>query len=408
MFDLIEKFAGYGFNKSHSAAYALISYQTAWLKAHYPAAFMAAVLSSDMDNTDKVVGFLQDCTKLGLKVLPPQINESDFHFTVVDGQTILYGLGAIKGVGESAIAGLLTERQQHGKFTSLFDICKRVDLRKVNRRVFDALIRSGCMDNFALERSCLAASVDKAMQIGVKHHENSKLGQADLFADFADHEADAEDTYEKVKPWSLQARLDGERDTLGLYLTGHPSDPYLQEFKRIVVAIQDLNPLKMKKVVVCGLVKGIRNVLTKRGKKLAIITLENADASVDAVVFSELLAQHDLATGEILLIEGDLDRDNYTGGNRILASSILNLLDARQNFLKCLILKLSVSDADVLPSLKALLEAYKGKSVVQIKYNNSDAEAAINLGLDFRVCPSDEFIDKISTLLTRQNVEFCY
>ena len=408
MFDLIEKFAGYGFNKSHSAAYALISYQTAWLKAHYPAAFMAAVLSSDMDNTDKVVGFLQDCAKLGLQVLPPQINDSDFHFTVVDEQTILYGLGAIKGVGESAISGLLAERQQNGKYASLFDICKRVDLRKVNRRVFDALIRSGCMDNFAVERSCLSASVDKAMQIGVKHHENSKIGQADLFAAFADDEADAEDTYEKVKPWPLQERLDGERDTLGLYLTGHPSDPYLQEFKRIVVAIQDLNPLKMKKVVVCGLVKSIRNVLTKRGKKLAIINLENANASVDAVVFSELLEQHELATGEILLIEGDLDRDNYTGGNRILASSILNLLDARQHFLKCLVLKLSLEDADILPRLRALLEAYKGKSVVQIKYSNYDAQAAINLGLDFRVCPSDEFIEKISTLLTKQNVEFCY
>lgn len=406
IFDLIEKFAGYGFNKSHSAAYALISYQTAWLKTHYPSEFMAAVLSSDMDNTDKVVGFLNDCENLGLQVLPPQINSSEYYFTVVDNKTILYGLGAIKGVGESAISGLLTERKENGKYLNLFDICKRVDLRKVNRRVFDALIRCGSMDEFDVERSCLAATVDKAMQLGLKYHENNKSGQVDLFTNFTETHAD--ETYNKVKAWPLMQRLEGERETLGQYLTGHPSDPYLQEFKPIIVKLRDLNPLKMKKVAVCGLVKSIRNVLTKRGKKLAIINIENTDANVDIVVFSELLGQHELQNGEILLIEGDLDKDNFTGGNRILANSIYSLIDARQRFLKCLILKLSPTDASLISELRSLLQAYKGKSVVQIKYTNDDAAAAINLGLDFRVCPSDEFIEKISTLISKNNVEFCY
>ena len=406
IFDLIEKFAGYGFNKSHSAAYALISYQTAWLKAHYPADFMAAVLSSDMDNTDKVVGFLNDCEELGLKVLPPQINLSDYHFTVVDNKTILYGLGAIKGIGESAISGFLAERQKNGKYLSLFDICRRIDLRKMNRRIFDALIRCGSMDEFAVERSCLAASIDKAMQLGLQYHENSKNGQSDLFAEVID--TNDEEVYTTVKPWTLTERLQGERDTLGQYLTGHPSDPYLQEFKNIVVALRDLNPLKMKKVAVCGLVKSIRNVLTKRGKKLAIINIENSNANIDIVVFSELLVRHELQNGEILIIEGDLDRDNFTGGNRIVASSIYNLIAARQHFLKCLVLKISAADVELLPDLRSLLTTYRGKSVVQIKYKNADAAAVINLGLNFRVCPSDDFIEKISTLLSKENVEFCY
>ncbi len=406
IFDLIEKFAGYGFNKSHSAAYALISYQTAWLKAHYPAAFMAAVLSSDMDNTDKVVGFLQDCANLGLEVLPPNINQSDYYFKVIDEKTILYGLGAIKGVGEAAIFGLIAERERGGNFLSLFDLCKRVDLRKINRRVFDALIKSGSMADFAVERSSLAMSVDKAMQIGSKHNHNLAMGQTDLFTAFALE--DSEDTYVNVEPWSLKERLDGERETLGMYLTGHPSDPYLQEFKSFIVELRDLNPLKMKKVIVCGLIKSIRNVITKRGKKLSIVNLENSDSAIDVVIFAELIEQSHLLAGEMLVVAGDLDRDNYTGGNRILASSIYSITDARQHFLKCLVLKLSADDKDLFPILRELLTSHQGKSVVQIKYTNNLASAAINLGLDFRVCPSDEFIAKIRKLLSDNNVEFCY
>lgn len=406
IFDLIEKFAGYGFNKSHSAAYALISYQTAWLKAHYPAAFMAAVLSSDMDNTDKVVGFLQDCVNLGLDVLPPKLNTSQYYFTVVDEKTILYGLGAIKGVGEAAVDNLIAERDSNGKFTSLFDLCKRVDLRKVNRRVFDALIKSGSIDDFGVERSTLAISLDKAMQIGIKHNENLAKGQADLFAIF-DLDS-SEDMYVNGISWSLKERLDGERETLGMYLTGHPSDPYLQEFNSFIIRLKDLHPLKMKKVIVCGLIKSIRNVITKRGKKLSIVSLENRDDRVDVVIFSELIAHTNLETGECLVVAGDLDKDNFTGGNRILASSIFNIAEARQHFLKCITLKLSDEDEHLLPTLRDLLGKYQGKTVIQIRYTNDLASASINLGLDFRIFPSDEFIVKIKDLLSENKVEFCY
>ncbi len=406
IFDLIEKFAGYGFNKSHSAAYALISYQTAWLKAHYPAAFMAAVLSSDMDNTDKVVGFLQDCASLGLVVLPPKLNDSQYYFTVVDDNTILYGLGAIKGVGEAAVESLIAERECNGNFTSLFDLCKRVDLSKVNRRVFDARIKSGSMDDFAGERSSLFMSIDKAMQIGNKHHENLAKGQADLFAIF-DFET-SEDSYVNVLPWGLKERLDGEKETLGMYLTGHPSDPYLDEFNSFIVRIKDLHPLKMKKVIVCGMVKSIRNVITKRGKKLLIVTLEDIDDKIDIVIFAESVAHNNIESGAILVVAGDLDKDNFTGGNRILASSIFSITDARQHFLKCIVLKISEDDANLLPILRDLLVNYQGKTVVQIKYTNGLASAAINLGLDFRILPSDEFIGKIKTLLNENKVEFCY
>ncbi|MGF2339056.1 DNA polymerase III subunit alpha, partial [Acinetobacter baumannii] len=207
-FDLMEKFAGYGFNKSHSAAYALVAYQTAWLKAHYPAAFMAAVMSSDMDNTDKVVTFIDECAHMKLQVLPPSINNSMYHFTVSDEKTIIYGLGAIKGVGESAIECIIQERNQNGPFLDLFGFCQRLDLRKVNRRVIEALIKSGAFDVWKVERAVLTASLEKALKVAEKEHQNQSSGQFDLFSLLED-KAD-EQNYVESKSWSEAQRLEGE------------------------------------------------------------------------------------------------------------------------------------------------------------------------------------------------------
>jgi len=220
IFDLMEKFAGYGFNKSHSAAYALIAYQTAWLKAHYPAAFMAAVMSSDMDNTDKVVTFIHECAHMNLTLLPPSLSRSQYQFTVGDERTIIYGLGAIKGVGEAAIDCIVTERKAHGDYSSLFDVCQRLDMRKVNRRVLEAMIISGSMDVWGVERAVLYATVDKAIQVGARLHQNRSSGQTDMFSLF-DEEACVEQ-YHACSEWDTKKRLDGEKKTLGLYLTFSP------------------------------------------------------------------------------------------------------------------------------------------------------------------------------------------
>jgi len=242
IFDLIEKFAGYGFNRSHSAAYAMIAYQTAWLKAHYPAEFMAAVLSADMDKTDKVVTMIAECRDMQLTILPPDINRCQYAFVPIDDTSILYGLGAIKGLGEAAIEAILETRNQAGPFRDLFDVCKRVDARRVNRRVLESLIRAGALDALGPHRAVLMATLNNALAAASQTSRNRDAGQHDLFGAAADHEASHE--YVVAAEWSEQQRLDGERETLGLYLTGHPITRYREELARITqTTIADLKPI---------------------------------------------------------------------------------------------------------------------------------------------------------------------
>ncbi|MEP7311874.1 MAG: DNA polymerase III subunit alpha, partial [Pseudomonadota bacterium] len=237
IFDLIEKFAGYGFNKSHSAAYALLSYQTGWLKAHYPAAFMAAVLSSDIDHTDKVVTLVDECASMGLAVLPPDVNTSSHQFTVADDRTIRYGLGAIRGVGESAVESLVAERASRGAFTSIEDLCRRLDLTKINRRVLEALIRAGSLDTLGVNRATLMHCLTAAIQAGEQSSRARAAGQVDFFGvapAAAQSSAVATAPLAQLPEWNEAQRLAGERETLGLYLTGHPIARFEKELSRLV------------------------------------------------------------------------------------------------------------------------------------------------------------------------------
>ncbi|HEY7995374.1 MAG TPA: DNA polymerase III subunit alpha, partial [Steroidobacteraceae bacterium] len=224
IFDLMEKFAGYGFNKSHSAAYALLSYQTAYLKAHYPAQFMAAVLSADMEHTDKVVTLIKECSDMGLAVLPPDVNASVYAFTACEERSIRYGLGAVRGVGEAAVEALIGERARQGPFASLEDLCRRLDLQKVNRRVLEALLRSGSLDALGPNRATLMDRLAAAMQLGDQNMRAHEAGQNDLFGLVGDARASAPQPVPRapLPEWSEAVRLTGERETLGLYLTGHP------------------------------------------------------------------------------------------------------------------------------------------------------------------------------------------
>ena len=410
IFDLMEKFAGYGFNKSHSAAYALVAYQTAWLKAHYPAAFMAAVLSSDMDNTDKVVIFIHECVHMNLKVLPPSINRSQYPFTVIDERTIIYGLGAIKGVGESAIQCIVQERDDHGPYEGLFNVCQRLDMRKVNRRVLEALIKSGAVDDWGVERAILHGSIEKSIQVGTKFHKNQSSGQTDLFALLEDTTI-AED-YIPCKAWITKKRLDGEKETLGLYLTGHPAAPYQKELIGFVQPIAKLNPAAAKKAIICGLINSIRRILTKQGKKLAIIGMEDASGNLDIVAFSEIFEaqQAHMVVGQMLVVEGELGQDKYTGGTKMTALTLYPLDQARTRFAKCLALTLSSDDKLLLPSIQSVLKAHQGECVVQIRYanTNTNAKASINLAPQWRVRPSDELLTILADILNEQCVELCY
>jgi len=408
IFDLMEKFAGYGFNKSHSAAYALVAYQTAWLKAHYPAAFMAAVMSSDMDNTDKVVIFIQECKQMNLTVLPPSINRSQYPFTIIDEKTIIFGLGAIKGVGESAIQCIVQEREAQGLFEGLFSVCQRLDMRKVNRRVLDALIKSGAMDDWGLERAVLHGSLDKAMQVGARFHQNKSSGQSDLFG-LLEESVSPED-YVNSKAWSEKKRLDGEKETLGFYLTGHPADAYIQELNLFTTPIAKLNSAMAKKAMTCGLVSNIRRLITKRGKKLAIIRLEDTTGGLDIVAFSEVFdtQQDQVLTGSMLVVEGELGQDDYTGGVKMTATALYRIEEARTRFAKCLALNLTSDDNELLPALQSVFKAHPGQCVVQIRYSNTVAGGVVNLGQEWRVTPGDELLSILADLLDKKRVSVCY
>ncbi|HAU2047551.1 TPA: DNA polymerase III subunit alpha [Legionella pneumophila] len=408
IFDLMEKFAGYGFNKSHSAAYALVAYQTAWLKAHYPAAFMAAVMSSDMDNTDKVVIFIDECAHMKLQVLPPSINNSMYHFTVSDEKTIIYGLGAIKGVGESAIECIIQERNQNGPYLDLFGFCQRLDLRKVNRRVIEALIKSGAFDDWKVERAVLTASLEKALKVAEKEHQNQSSGQFDLFSLLED-KAD-EQNYIESKSWSEAQRLESEREVLGFYLTGHPADQYRRELGDFIVPVSQLNPSLHKKAIICAQVAAIRKIITKRGKKLVIIGMDDATARIDAVVFGEIFEQFSepLMTGNMLVIEGEVAIDDYNGGVKMTANQLLSIASARTKFARCMELRLNQNNVAVLPSIQSLLKTYSGRCPVQLAYSNDVAKANLNLGQQWCVTPSDELIGLLNNLLGEEQVVMRY
>lgn len=408
IFDLMEKFAGYGFNKSHSAAYALVAYQTAWLKAHYKAEFMAAVMSSDMDNTDKVVIFINECKNIALDVRPPCINESNYAFTATDPATIRYGLGAIKGVGESAISILIEERKQQGPYTGLFELCRRLDLRKVNRRVLEALIKSGALDCFQVERSVLVASLDRALKLADNSRKNEFSGQSDLFGLF--DENDDSDDYVPCKAWSNIQRLEGEKETLGLYLTGHPSQHYASELKQYCSVIANLNPVLSKKAWVCAMVTGLRRIVTKRGKKLTIISLEDSTGKLDVVVFSEIYdaLTVPIQTGMMVVVEGEVAHDDFNGGVKMTAMQLCTIEEARTRFARSLLLVLKPGQDALLPSLKSVLTAHAGRCVVQIKYINDQASAVLNLERQWCVTPSDNLISGLRELLGDDCVSLSY
>lgn len=308
IFDYMEKFAGYGFNKSHAAAYALIAYHTAWLKAHYPAEFMAAVMSSEMQNTDNVVFLIDDCRNNQLHVLPPSINLSDYRFTAIDEKTIVYGLGAIKGVGEQAMQSVIDSRRQDGDFKDLFDFCHRIDLKKINKRTLEALIRAGAMDCLNEERAVLMETLPEAVQAAEQARSNRETGIMDLFGEVEEIQRKP---LKPVKPWSDEVRLKGENDTLGLYLTGHPMDVYRAELKQFVpLALNALTATKRGVTTVfSGLVLDVAHFPNR-----TVITLDDGSARFEVNTNRERFERFkDIIIKErVVIIEGEIyEREGF-------------------------------------------------------------------------------------------------
>ena len=413
IFDLMEKFAGYGFNKSHSAAYALVSYQTAWLKTHYPAAFMAAVLSADMDNTDKVVMLIEECRSMNLEVVPPNVNACEYKFAVKDDRTIFYGLGAIKGVGEGAIEGIMVSRRDEGPFRNLFGFCRRIDLKKANRRTLEALIRAGALDELGPNRATLMASLETAIHMAEQHHYNLASGQDDMFGVAVPAET-ASERYVEAKDWDDEIRLNGEKETLGLYLTGHPIDRYDAEIDQFVThRIAALNPNGDQTITVAGLVVAIRTMNTRRGDKMAFVTLDDRTGRVELAVFSEpYLHYRDLlAKDRLVVVEGEVSIDEYTGGVKMSARKIYDIDHAREAFAKRLVLKVDEKRAanGFVNELARVLSPYReGHCPVLVDYQRADATAQIHLGREWRVRPTDELIRRLDELAGKDQVHVEY
>jgi DNA polymerase-3 subunit alpha len=413
IFDIMEKFADYGFNKSHSAAYALLAYQTAWLKAHYPAEFMAAVLSSDMDNTDKVVRFIDDIQKLGIVVRPPDINISEYKFTVSDAGDIIYGLGAIKGVGQAVVDGILAARKEKGVFKDLFTLCASVETRKINRKVLDALIRSGTLDGFGKDRAVLFASIDAALQTADQHVKTQAVKQDDLFGGcFGDEFFDHAINYVDAPKWPDEERLLGEKETLGWYVSGHPIMRYEAELAAFITApITTLRPEKGKSITTAGYVTALKIMRTKTGGQMALLTLEDRMSRIDLTVFPRLYetCRELLVKDQLLVVEGEVVVDDFTEGNKLLANQLYQLTAAREKYANHILVTVEQSKVDkaFVDQLKEILQPFLGgQCPVLISYHRSDAKATVALGDMWRVVPSEALLSSLGAIFKEVKVVY--
>ena len=423
IFDLVDKFSGYGFNKSHSAAYALVSYQTAWLKAHYPAAFMAAVLSSDMDKTDKVVVFIEECRQMKLTIAPPAINRSERHFTVEASGAIRYGLGAIKGVGEAAIDGLLEERRRGGAFSDLFDFCQRVGLRKLNRRVLDSLIRSGTLDDLGPNRATLTAQLPDALLMADQHSRNDAAGQNDLFGLAAVEKTPARPLPTATMPdWSEEERLRGEKDTLGIYLSGHPITRLAEELAALrVTRLGDLagnggasRRGQDRSVLIAGLVVSLRTRNAHRGGRMAFVTLDDGSGRIEVRLFAEVYERHRslIVEDAIVLVVGALGWDEFNQTTRLNVERVLDLDEARAESARRLVLHLDVTQcaAGIVGQLNATLAEHRteGRCAVWAEYHGSGARVELAFGSHWRVKPSETLLKRLRELIGADRVRLLY
>ncbi|MRX28315.1 DNA polymerase III subunit alpha [Kangiella sp. HZ709] len=407
IFDLVEKFAGYGFNKSHSAAYALVAYQTAWLKTHHPAAFMAAVMSSDMDNTDKVVTYVEDAENNGLVIRPPDVNEGQYRFSVDDEGNVIYGIGAIKGVGEAAIESIVKDREANGPYTDLFDFCSRIDLKKANRRVLESLIKAGALDKVAPNRATLMASLDEAIKAAEQFNKSQEAGQDDLFGSVVTETATQQHQYIKVKPWTDEQVLQGEKETLGLYLTGHPIERYLPEVNQMSIRrLRDLQPTRRgENTKVSGLIVGMRVMTTKRGDKMAILTLDDKSGRCDVAVYSEAFEtyQHLLSKDKVIVVEGEARNDEYSGGVSISAKTLMSFEETRERY--CKKIQITISDSitgpDTLAELKELIQMNRDGACpfsIKLQAQQAQLEGVFQFSEDWCVQPSDSLVFSLKHL----------
>ena len=416
IFDLMEKFAGYGFNKSHSVAYALIAYQTAYLKTHYKEPFLAAVLSSDMDNTDKVVKFVKECEYMNITLSPPSINMSNYSFSVTKNNQIIYGLGAIKGVGNAIIEIIIEERDSNGIFTSLDDVLRRCGTNKINKRVIEALIKSGAFDSFEKSRSSLMSAYPESMKMADQNSKNIQHGQIDIFGFSA--EVIENKNISVQEDWSAIKKLSYERDVLGFYLTGHPITEYKNELKNFIS--NDLQSIKYNYkgrssknslYKIAGVINNIRIRTTSSKDKLAQINLGDATDNIDVIANNNLLDES-ISRDDIVIIEGTLRLDEYTNRLSFRAKSINSIENARTAYATGI--KIQVVNEEDLSALVSNFENLfsskdmKGKCLVRIDYMASGITQSLVLGENYKIAPTSDIINGLKKLDCVEGLELIY
>jgi DNA polymerase-3 subunit alpha len=406
LFDLMEKFAGYGFNKSHAAAYALLAYQTAYMKAHHASAFVAANLAAVMDDTDKVRQFHEDGVANGLTILPPDVNASEFHFFPVDGKTIRYGLGAVRGTGESAINAILEARRQQ-PFADLFDFCSRVDKRIVNRRVVEALVRAGAFDSVDANRARLLATVGRALEAA--EQAEAQASQESLFGESEAPRAGAH-LYVDAAPWDMKQKLMEEKVALGFYLSGHLFKVYERElarFPRVPLARLSAG----ERVWMAGIVVAARTQMTRRGRMM-VVMLDDGSAQVEISVFNELFETHreKLKEDSLLVVAGKVQNDEFSGGLRVSAEELMDLEALRNRYAS--LLRLCVNGQADARRLQQVLGPYRasgsGSCQVLVEYENGKAVCSLALGESWRVRPDSQLLSELGAWLAPENVEVLY
>jgi DNA polymerase-3 subunit alpha len=406
LFDLMEKFAGYGFNKSHAAAYALVAYHTAFMKAHHPAAFMAANMSAVMDDTDKVHQLYEDAIDNGLTILPPDVNASEYRFVPVDAKQLRYGLGGIKGTGEAAILAIIKARETGGPFKDLFEFCRRVDKRIVNRRVLESLIRAGAFDSIDDHRHRLLASAG----IAIEGAEAASLSEKQVSL-FGGDDADEMrvDLLERPR-WSERERLLEEKTALGFYISGHPFTSYAQEVAPLArTRLAQLTP-QNNNVTVAGIVNGLRVTQSRRGR-MAVVQLDDGTARIEVTIFNELFEANRalLKEDQLLVVEGRPQHDEFSGGIRLSADKLYDLQTARARFARAM--RLMCNGGSSGAKLRELLSPYRnggGGCAVSIIYTNRAAQCRIDLGEQWRVKPDDALIQSLQEWLKPENVRIEY
>jgi DNA polymerase-3 subunit alpha len=405
----MEKFAGYGFNKSHSTAYALVSYQTAYLKTHYPLQFFGALITADMDNTDKVIRYINDCRDMKIKVIPPEVNESMKDFTIVRDH-LIFGLGAIKNVGSSAIDSIIEARKEKGHFSSLRELCENVDLRLVNKRVVESLIKSGACDSLNQNRAAMINDLPSAIEMGQAKQRDYQLGQSSMFEVFEGVKEEIGNA-SKIEDWSDRERLKYEKETIGFYISGHP----LEQFSNELAWFADASSASIledntgSEVSIAGIPSKISLKTTRKGDKMAIVTLEDLGGSIELILWPEIYAaiENILSDDEPILVQGKVDSD----GNqpKVIAKKVCLLKEAKEHWQGKVHIRFRTPglEKDTLVSIKEILGKYQGGNEAFLEFLFPDNKVRkLSVGENLKIKPCDEIIQEIEAVLGEDSIRF--